>query len=108
MRQWRLSRNSVGGSLGINRIVQGESAVCQTQIWRKKRQTAPETKEDPRQLRRPGCRRAACHQSRLQLPMHTLYHAIGLRVVGGCHHVMDVYGLTEGRPRRRSELEASV
>ena len=40
--------------------------------------------------------------------MHPLHHAVGLRVVGGRHLVLDVYGATAGRPRRQSELGASV
>ena len=43
-----------------------------------------------------------------QLPMHSLHHAVGLRVVGGHHHVLDAKGATEGRPRQQSELGASV
>ena len=35
--------------------------------------------------------------------MHSLHYAVGLRVVGGRHHVLDAKGATEGRPRR-SEL----
>ena len=35
-------------------------------------------------------------------------NAIGLRVVGSCHHVLDAQGATEGRPRRGSELGSSV
>ena len=53
----------------------------------------PEAEEDPR---------------RLQLPMHSLNHAVGLRLVGGRHDMLDAQGATEGRQRRQSELGALV
>ena len=40
--------------------------------------------------------------------MHPLHHAVGLRVVGGRHHVLYADGATEGRSRQRKELGASV